>query len=181
MSVFWNSHIVARSSASNHLNIITREQELKFQKNKMQREIAFLELVYEKKSNWIERIQGLKQSLDLLKCDQNCYFYDKSYHKCTFCQHRSRMSWVLKTCVNKLVHSGSVISIHNEPRASFGQLVQNFDDLIYNMEIIETEIMRNNEVGPNEFGRIHDIIKESMFELKSKYSSTADQIATLKI
>ena len=181
MSVFWNSHIVARSPASNHLHIITREQELKFRKYKMEREIAFLELVYEKKANWIERIQGLKQSLDLLQCDLKCYFYDKSYHKCTFCQHRSRMSWVLKTCVNKLVHSGCVVSIYVEPRARFCQLVQNFDDLIYNMEVIESEILQNYEVSPNEFRRIHDIMKECLFELKNKYSSTADQLAALQI
>ena len=178
-----------------------REVHLELRRQQMEREIAFRQWVHDKKSNWIERIQGLKLSLDSLTCTHNCYFYDKSHLKCSFCQTRSKMSWPLKRCIDQMIHNtGSVATTFDEPKQNYCKWVQNFDDVIYNMQIIESEIQQNYELTyrmqvttiddaeihaeylvAEEFSRCRDVIQVTMGKLKNHHTTTAEQIEALSL
>ena len=156
--------------------------------------MILLKELYKKKSDWIERIKGIKFSLDSLQCIQNCYFYDKYFRKCDYCQSRSKISWILKRCLDQLIHATGryfrAIEIM-EPRESFCGLIQNFDDVIYMMEFVQFDIgqeaesekamMSNNDQTMMGFSMMNNVIQQTMIHLRNYHTTVADQIETLSL
>lgn len=142
-------------------------------------------ILYKRKSDWVERVKGLKVSLDSLKCDQNCYFYDKSFRKCDFCQSRSKISWILKEYIDQMIYcTGTYFKefVHMEPRPSFCGLVQNFDDVIYSMELIEFDMAQDAEShNDGEFSWMFRLTQLFIHDLRNYHTTAADQIETLSL
>ena len=142
-------------------------------------------VLYKRKSDWVERVKGLKFSLDSLQCDKYCYFFDKSAHKCDFCQSRSKMSWILKQYIDQMIYcTGTVFRefVQMEPRPSFCGLVQNFDDVIYCMELIEFDMAQDAEsYKDGELSWMYHLTKLFLYDLRNYHTTAADQIETLSL
>ena len=150
-----------------------------------ERNMVRFKALYKKKSDWIERVKGIKFSLDSLQCIENCYFYDKSYNKCDFCKSRSKISWILKTCLHQMIHgTGNYFHAFVEmvPRPSFCNLIQNFDDVVYMMELIEFDIGQDAEShNDGQFSWLHNVIQITIHQLRNYHTTAADQIETLSL